>query len=234
VAAGRSNVKPEQRTARRPGQEPPDTGARSTRTSGPEGSAGYPRSTGSSRGEARRQALLELVTEDLVANGLVDFSLRRAARAAGTTHKVLLYHFEGTVDLLSQALRELRARRIATGQVAMSALDGSSFGSRVRGIWPALAEQEETDVLDQAIGLAMYDPRYADLALETSGQYMPALVAICPAEWADRRKTEVAELIFATFRGLLLDRRTGSSPTSIHAALDALERALDREAAAPV
>jgi hypothetical protein len=32
--------------------------------------------------------LLDRVTDDL------GFSLRRAARAAGTTHKVLLYHFE--------------------------------------------------------------------------------------------------------------------------------------------
>lgn len=53
----------------------------------------YRRSTGSARGEARREQLLEAVTEDLARNGLVDFSLRRAAKAAGTTHKILLYHF---------------------------------------------------------------------------------------------------------------------------------------------
>ena len=58
------------------------------------GGVGYRRSAGTPRGEARRAELLALVTEDLAANGLVDFSLRRAARAAGTTHKVLLYHFE--------------------------------------------------------------------------------------------------------------------------------------------
>ncbi|WP_203671829.1 MULTISPECIES: hypothetical protein [unclassified Streptomyces] len=47
---------------------------------------GYRRSAGSPRGEARRQELLDSVTEDLAVNGLVDFSLRRAARAAGATH----------------------------------------------------------------------------------------------------------------------------------------------------
>jgi hypothetical protein len=51
--------------------------------------AGYRRSSGSKRGEVRRQAPLERVTDDLAVNGLVDFSLRRAAKAAGTTHKVL-------------------------------------------------------------------------------------------------------------------------------------------------
>jgi AcrR family transcriptional regulator len=64
------------------------------------GRAGYRRSAGSPRGEARRRQLLERVTDDLAANGLVDFSLRRAARAAGTTHKVLLYYFDGADDLL--------------------------------------------------------------------------------------------------------------------------------------
>jgi hypothetical protein len=57
---------------------------------GPSTGASYRRSAGPARGEARRQALLERVTDDLAENGLVDFSLRRAARAAGTTHKVLL------------------------------------------------------------------------------------------------------------------------------------------------
>jgi hypothetical protein len=55
------------------------------------GRASYRRSAGSPRGEARRRELLDRVTDDLAVNGLVDFSLRRAARAAGTTHKVLLY-----------------------------------------------------------------------------------------------------------------------------------------------
>lgn len=70
--------------------------------------AGYRRSSGSRRGETRRQDLLDRVTNDLAVNGLVDFSLRRAA---GTTHKVLLYHFEGADDLLTQAVLRLRDRR---------------------------------------------------------------------------------------------------------------------------
>jgi hypothetical protein len=74
---------------------------------GSPGRAGYRRSAGSPRGEARRRELLDRVADDLAVNGLVDFSLRRAARAAGTTHKVLLYHFDGADDLLRQAGRSL-------------------------------------------------------------------------------------------------------------------------------
>ena len=62
------------------------------------------------------------MTDDLAVNGLVDFSLRRAARAASTTHKVLaLYHFDGAEDLLAQAIFQLRERRIGNALAAIAA-----------------------------------------------------------------------------------------------------------------
>jgi AcrR family transcriptional regulator len=194
--------------------------------------AGYRRSAGSARGEARRQELLERVTDDLAANGLVDFSLRRAARAAGTTHKVLLYHFDGADDLLVQAVIRLRQRRIVGGLTAADGPGHRSLGDRVRAVWPVLVG-EEARVLDQAIGLAMYDPaRYADLGRGASEQYLPSLRAICPEEWTERRKHQVAEMILATLRGFLVDARTSGDTAGIAAGFEALARALDREEAA--
>src|SRR6478609_11660869 len=97
--------------------------------------AGYRRSKGSARGEARRRELLDKVTDDLAANGLVDFSLRRAARAAGTTHKVLLYHFDGADDLLRQAVVRLRERRIDKGLAAATNSPASrTLAGRVRAV----------------------------------------------------------------------------------------------------
>ncbi|WNI26018.1 TetR/AcrR family transcriptional regulator [Streptomyces sp. ITFR-16] len=194
---------------------------------------GYRRSAGSPRGEARRRELLERVTEDLAANGLVDFSLRRAARAAGATHKVLLYHFEGADDLLVQAVVRLRERRIRAALAA--ATEGPvrrSLGDWVRAIWPVLVG-EEARVLDQAIGLAMYDSdRYAALGREASQQYLPTLLSVCPAHWSDRRKLEVAEMVLATLRGFLVDARTSGDTEGVAAGFDALVRALEREEAA--
>src|SRR3954449_4913167 len=83
-----------------------------------QGRAGYRRSAGSPRGEARRRELLDRVSDDLAVNGLVDFSLRRAARAAGTTHKVLLYYFDGADGLLREAVLKLRERRIGNALAA--------------------------------------------------------------------------------------------------------------------
>jgi AcrR family transcriptional regulator len=191
--------------------------------------AGYRRSTGTPRGEARRQDLLDRVTEDLAANGLVDFSLRRAARAAGTTHKVLLYHFDGADDLLRQAIFQLRERRISRGLAA--AAEGPRLADRVRAVWPVLIS-EEARVLDQAIGLALYDSdRYAELG-RASQQYLPALLSLCPADWSERRKLEVAEMILAVLRGFVVGRRTSGDTEGIAAGFEALMRALDREEAA--
>jgi AcrR family transcriptional regulator len=193
--------------------------------------ASYPRSTGSARGQARRRELLERVTEDVLTNGLAGFTLRRAARAAGTTHKVLLYHFASAEDLLTEAVAELRRRRVEAGIAAAAAAPGGTLVDRVRVLWPVLLGAE-ADAMDQAMGLAMYDPqRYGALAATASEEYLDVLRELCPADWDERRKDEVSMLILASLRGLVLTRRT--SPDADPAAgLAALERAIARELAA--
>jgi AcrR family transcriptional regulator len=195
--------------------------------------AGYPRSAGSARGEARRRELLDRVCADLADRGLSDFSLRRAARAAGTTHKVLLYYFASADDLLAQAVLQLRERRTAAGLVAATGGPGPRpLADRVRAVWPILAAEEQR-VLDQAIGLALYDPvRHADLGRESSRQYLPALMSICPEHWPRQRQLEVAQLILAAFRGFLIELRTSGDEAGVAAGFEAFIRALEREEAA--
>jgi len=176
--------------------------------------------------------LLERVSDDLAVNGLVDFSLRRAARAAGTTHKVLLYYFDGADDLLGQAILRLRDRRIERGLAAAQGPGHETLAARVRAVWPALLG-EESRVLDQAIGLMMYDPgRYAELGRGASQQYLPGLLSLCPPDWSDQRKVEVAEMILAVLRGFLIDWLASGSTTGVEAGFEALARALEREEAA--
>jgi AcrR family transcriptional regulator len=192
---------------------------------------GYRRSAGTRRGEARRQDLLDRVVDDLAVNGLVDFSLRRAARAAGTTHKVLLYHFDGADDLLRQAIVQLRDRRIANSLALVNVAQPQTLAARVRAVWRALVG-EESRVLDQAIGLMMYDSeRYAGLGQGASQQYLPSLLSICPPDWPEQRKLEVSELILAALRGFLIDQLTSGNNAGAEAGFEALTRALDREEA---
>jgi AcrR family transcriptional regulator len=195
---------------------------------------GYRRSAGSPRGEARRRELLAKITDDVAENGLVDFSLRRAARAAGTTHKVLLYHFEGAEDLLRQVVVALRERRIGNALAAVAA-EPSTLAGRVRAAWHSLRDEETRlrRVLDQAMGLAMYDPgRYAALGRGASQQYLPTLASFCPAHWPEQRKLEVAEMVLATLRGFLVDLLTSEDGDGTEAGFAALLRAVEREEAA--
>ena len=189
----------------------------------------YPRSAGTPRAQNRRRELLRLITDDLAANGLVDFSLRRAARAAGTSHKVLLYHFDGVDELLEQAIHELRARRTRRGLDAWDTLAAGTMGEWVRLVWAELLRGENR-VLDQAIGLVLYDTdRYRRLGAGASDQYLPALLSRCPSAWPQQRKTEVSQMVLATLRGLLIERATGGAVAGIEAGLDALVRAVQRE-----
>lgn len=204
--------------------------------SGPGTAAGYRRSTGSARGRARRRELLELVTADLAEHGLVDFSLRRAAKAAGTTHKVLLYHFAGSEELLREAVELLRERRAESGlAAALAPAHAQSLAERVRAVWPLLTGSGEGQrALDQALGLAMYDPqRYGALAADASGRFLPPLRALCPESWSPERKEQVAELVFAALRGFLVQRRTAADGESGgEEGFAALLRMLEREEAA--
>ncbi|HEY4854016.1 MAG TPA: hypothetical protein VII22_24785 [Streptosporangiaceae bacterium] len=197
--------------------------------------AGYRRSAGSKRGEARRQELLGRVADDLAVNGLVDFSLRRAARAAGTTHKVLLYHFDGADDLLRQAMLQLRERRIGSALAAATrGPAGRPLAARVRAVGAVLmGEESGLRVLEQAIGLAMYDPeRYAALGREAWQQYLPPLLSVLPEGWSDQRKLEVAEMILAVLQGFRVDWLTSGDTARVAAGFEALTRALEREEAA--
>jgi AcrR family transcriptional regulator len=201
----------------------------------PPARAGYRRSAGSKRGEARRRELLGRVADDLATNGMVDFSLRRAARAAGTTHKVLLYYFDGPDDLLRQAIVLLRERRI--GNVLAAATRGPAdrpLSARVRAAGAVLmGEDPGLRVLEQAVGLAMYDPgRFAGLGQEAWQQYLPPLLSVCPEGWSDRRKLEVAEMILAVLQGFRVDWLTSGDTARVAAGFDALTRALEREEAA--
>lgn len=194
---------------------------------------GYRRSAGTARSRQRREELLERVTDDLAGNGLAGFSLRRAAQAAGTTHKVLLYHFDGIEDLLGQAMLRLRSRRVSNALAAV-AEGHPTLSGRIRAIWPVLAEDATgLRVIDQAIGLAMYDPEhYAHLARDAADQYIGPLESLCPPDWPADRKREVAELILAAMRGFLAEWRTTRDADRVAAGLAALLRALDREESA--
>ena len=76
-------------------------------------------------------------------------------------------------------------------------------------------------MLDQAIGLAMYDPDALRRARPggVAGSTCPRCCPSAREHWSERRKLEVAEMILATLRGFLVDARTSGDAAGIDAGL---------------
>lgn len=189
----------------------------------------------SPRGQRRREHLLGLVAHHLAQEGLVEFSLRRAAQAAGTTHKVLLYHFGSGDDLLREALGRLRDQRLQAAAAATTEGVPTRLGDQVQRIWEALlSESAGPRVLDQASGLALYDPvRYLALGQDATEQYLPVIHNLLPRNWTERQGQAVAALILAVLRGLLVDALTAPDAGRADGALAVLARLLNHEEQEP-
>src|SRR5262245_49845364 len=83
----------------------------------------------------RKADVLNAMDDYLLGAGVSDATLRRAAAAAGTSARMLLYHFGSKEELMIAALKEVRrretdmlAREIARGGLA-------SVGDVMRRIW---------------------------------------------------------------------------------------------------
>ncbi len=58
---------------------------------------------------AARTKLLQAVMEEAAANGLADRSLRDIASAVGSSHRMLLFHFDSRAGLVSAIVQEVEA-----------------------------------------------------------------------------------------------------------------------------
>jgi AcrR family transcriptional regulator len=58
-----------------------------------------------------RNALLERIIEEVAVNGLADRSLREIADAVGSSHRMLLYHFESRAGLVSAIVERVESNQ---------------------------------------------------------------------------------------------------------------------------
>lgn len=75
----------------------------------------------------RRAELLELIADHIVAEGLVDLSLRPLAKAIGTSGRMLVYYFESKEKLLVEAIGVIRERMQAEFLREISDGGGSDY-----------------------------------------------------------------------------------------------------------
>lgn len=96
-------------------------------------------------GPARRDDLLDKVTDHLLACGLGEDSLRRMAQAAGTSDRMLIYHFGDKASLMGAALTRAAQRLTAILDAARPApMSPEALWQGLQGaagnpaIWPFL------------------------------------------------------------------------------------------------
>lgn len=139
--------------------------------------------------------LVEEVLDHALDVGLAELSLRSAAAAAGTSHKVLLHHFGTREAFLVAVLR--RVRRQMLDDVRTN--DVADPVETLRRAWAWYAEHPRHDrLLAQGLGLGLFDAAgTGELAADSVRQHVVESGAVGdPAR----------RLVVAAMRGLLIDR----------------------------
>lgn len=186
---------------------------------------------------SRRIELAQAAAVVLLERGLADLSLRSIAAAIGTSHRVLLYHFDSLDDLLAAAFEE--SRLIQTQMASQVVLDDASTSpsEQVGKLWKVLASRKAEPgvrVFFEMLGRAIRDP-----------DAFPGFARRSVVDWIDFSKqtfqaaglteseaaTE-ATLVIAVFRGLLADLVSTRERKRVERALETFLQGLDQKLAA--
>ncbi len=90
----------------------------------------------------RRAALLEACTEEVLRQGLPGLTLARLAAAAGTSSRMLLYHFSTRDQLVLEALQEARRRQQEVFGELLAPRPGVPYGTVVAEAWDGITAPE--------------------------------------------------------------------------------------------
>jgi AcrR family transcriptional regulator len=153
-----------------------------------------------------REALLDRCLEVLHANGLRDLSLRGIAVQAGTSHRMLIYHFGSREGLLAAVVGRVEAEQRA----ALAALaEGGDLPSAGRAFWarladPALAPAER--LFFEIYVHALHGPEWApSFRASVIDAWERPLIDLLTGLVGRPEARATARLGLAVTRGLLLD-----------------------------
>jgi len=175
-----------------------------------------------------RERLLDAVIEHFTADGLADQSLRRIAEAAGTSHRMLLYHFGSKDGLMLEVVRAVEART----QAAFATIGAEAAGETdelVRRMWAHVADPAWADF--ERLFFALYgralqgDESTLPLLKDDLEGWLDTNVAVAATAGVPADVTRVhARLGLAVTRGLLLDLLATGDRDGVEAALEVFAR----------
>jgi AcrR family transcriptional regulator len=177
---------------------------------------------------ARRHELLGAVADYLLEHGLTDLSLRPLASAVGTSPRMLLYHFGSKEQLVVEALAAAREHEAALFSEWAHETDAARDPEQLaRRAWRWMADPSNEPFMRlffEVYGLALQQPRrYTGFLERAVEDWLAALSgALVEAGVRPRAARQVATLVIAVARGLLLDLLASGDRARINAAMNSL------------
>lgn len=176
-----------------------------------------------------KERLLGRVLDHLVEHGLEGFSLRSAAQAVGSSHRMLLYHFGSKEQLLVEVKRLMRHR---TSTFVEQRLDdgGLDLVELARAQWRNVtSDRRRLRLSEQLMALGILEPqRYQGMPTVPSGgaeiNYGPMQRVLLEAGMPERDARALGALVDAAFSGLLTELLTTGDEERVEDALDLLAR----------
>jgi AcrR family transcriptional regulator len=165
-----------------------------------------------------RAELLARIVDFAARDGLADRSLRQIASGAGTSHRMLLFHFGSREGLLTAVVGEMEARqRAAMTQLAESVTDPADL---MTGVWRSVSNPEVRPFVRlffEVFALAARGGTPGTAELTTSWLDEAEKVQQRLGITVDRA---MLRLGVAVNRGLLMDLLAGDDPGEVDAAHD--------------
>jgi len=175
-----------------------------------------------------RARLLAAVVEHLGKEGIGDTSLRTLAQAAGTSHRMLIYHFGTREGLLAEVTREVEARQ--------RALLSTAYDVDLPPLEAAAAYWEQTVQAASRYGPLFFEltahamqgkEHAAALRDELVASWLPGVTALCVGIGIPEDEAPTyARLALAAARGLLHDLLVTGDRADVDAAHALLQRLL--------
>jgi AcrR family transcriptional regulator len=149
---------------------------------------------------AIKQHLLDACTDHALAHGLPD-RLEPLARAAGTSSRMLIYHFGTRNALLRAVLGRARERQLATFGGLLRARPGEPYPVTLARAWSALSGPEGRPFLQLFGPDGTVDQLWPDFRRAATTDWLEPLAG----GLRSIGREELATLLLAVIRGLLLD-----------------------------
>lgn len=175
-----------------------------------------------------REVLLARVIDDVGRHGLSDRSLRDLARGAGTSHRMLIHHFQSRDGLIRAIVAEMEARqRALLHRLAAQAVTPADL---VRGLWREVSAPRLRPFVRLFFEVVARSPT------DPAGDLLTAPWIVDTATVADRLGTRPdpvqIRLGVAVLRGLLIDVLATGDTATATAALERFLATLDPAAEA--